>query len=146
MSNVIANIAIMNSLLIEVPISRTPAAGDEYTFRLNDTIVKAEIYGIELVTATQLAVTPSGNPVIAESNAPNISITLVEQRTMKQFTQDMPGTRLVPSLYQGLTQIFKPRKIDTTKTKVRINNVGTLAIGQSIVLQLYYNINPDKEV
>lgn len=146
MSNIIANLAIYNSLIVEAKINRTPQNGDSYTFDFNSTLAKAQIYGIELITAEQLSASPSGNTVIAQNAANGLIFTFTQYKTELQFTQDMPGTRLVPSLYQGITPIWKPRKISLEKSFFQITDNTNLNLNDTVLLQFFFELDRTKEI
>jgi len=141
MSDVISQLVVKQTLLVELivpPGVVSPGNVYKWPSAFLQKITGKMVYGVELVTDTQLTRSPSGAVVLPAADAANIVVTLVEQASNLKFVQEMPGTRLIPSLYNGYTQFLRPRMIDFTQCEVKVTDAGTIAAGQSILLNTYY--------
>lgn len=137
-------IAVCRQDLLEIPIDNTPAAGNQYKFQLtqNNYLNKPDvmIYGLEVVSAAEMAVSPTGRTVIPAVDVPNLILNIFQRGQTTQFGRNYPATRLRPSLYDGITQYFNPKAIDLNLSYVQMVAAGTMANGQSICLNVYYKI------
>lgn len=139
MNDVISQILVEKTLLIEIKLAAI-GLGNTNIFGINQTLNKdnARVYGMEVVTATQLTLSPSGRPLIAQALAANFTLNLVEKVGSLEFVQKMPLTRLLPSLYNGYTQAFKERNLDLNRSNIQVNDTAGLVNTESICLLIYY--------
>jgi len=135
-------IAVCRQDLLEIPIDNTPAQGNQYKFQLTQNnflnVPDVIIYGIEVLSTTEMAVSPTGRTLITAANVPNLILNIFERGQTTQFGRNYPATRLRPSLYDGITQYFNPRPIDLNLSYVQMVAAGTMASGESICLNVYY--------
>lgn len=139
MNDVISQILVEKTLLIEIPLNNVGQGGVNI-FGINQTLNKdnARVYGIEAVTRTQLTVSPSLRPLVTQANAANFTLKLVEKNGSLEFVQNMPLTRFIPSLYNGYTQAFKERNLDLNRSAVVVNDTTGLSNTESVCLLIYY--------
>jgi hypothetical protein len=145
MNDVISQILVERSLLIEVPLVNI-GLGATLNFGINQTLNKdnARVYGIEVVTATQLTRSPTDRPLIAQALAAQFTLTLVEKKGSLEFVQKMPLTRYLPNLYNGYTQALKQRNLDLNRSNITINDVAGLSNATSVCFNIYYCLYGEK--
>lgn len=131
---------IDHSYGVELKITSAPAAGLVVNFtdipQLRKGTTPVKVIGIEAFTASQLAVSPLGNPVIAAADVTGIVCTFAVG--LKEDIYKVPLVDLVPALNNGLIRIFREKEINYTKSYITILNVGTLAQNQAIMFNFIY--------
>ena len=140
--DVISQLVLKQTVTIELSLAGSAiAAGNTYKFESDfmDKVRNKVVLGVEFVTASQLAISPTKNrPVVVQADAQNFVLSLVEKKSNLKFVDTTPATRFIPSLYNGYTQVFKPRMIAWTSSEVKIVAAGTIANTQSVVLLVYF--------
>jgi hypothetical protein len=103
------NLIIKRSQLIEAQFTGTPAAGKKYQFTEIPNISRNNIivYGFEAFTATQLAVTPNNNTVVASGVSDQLVITLIDSDNKERIYQ-LPYYTAIRSLNGGFVLMVKP--------------------------------------
>ena len=83
------NLIIKRSQLIEAQFTGTPATGKKYQFTEIPNISRNNIviYGFEAFTATQLAVTPNNNTVVASGVSDQLVVTLIDNDNKERVYQ-----------------------------------------------------------
>lgn len=135
------NLIIKRSQLVEAPINGTPATGKKYPFTQVPNISRNNIiiYGFEVFTAAQLAVTPSNNTVIADAAKPNIVITFVDDNNVERVYQ-IPYTALIASANGGFIRMVKPFILNLTKSYVQLVSTSDINAGEVASVNLYYSL------
>lgn len=135
------NLIIKRSQLIEVQFSGTPAAGARYQFTEVPNISRNNIliYGFEAFSATQLAVTPNQNTVIAASVQDQLTLTLVDNNNNERIYQ-IPYYTAIRSLNGGFVLMVKPFVLNLTKSYAVLTNATGVNSGEVACLNLYYSI------
>ncbi len=137
------NLIIKNSQLVQAVItSAAPAYGQTCYFEDIPNISKGNValYGLEAYTAAQMAVSPSGNAVIAAADAINIGVTLVTTDSNFKQVENQPYYNFIRSNNAGFVVLLNDIKIDLTKCFITINASGTLAQNQVVLFNLYYRL------
>jgi hypothetical protein len=134
-------IIVKRSQLVEFQINGTPAVGRKYTALEIPNISRNNItvYGVEVFNATQLATTPNNNTVIAAANTHHVVLTLVDNNNL-EFIYQMPIYSLVRSLNGGFIIPIQPRILNLTRSYIQLNGAGSLADGQVVAVNLYYDL------
>lgn len=141
------NLIIKNSQLVQaVIISSAPAYGQTYYFEDIPNISKGNIalYGIEAYSASQMAVSPTGNTVVSAANSLNLSVTLVTTENNFKQIENQPYYNFIRSNNAGFVVLLNAIRIDLTKCFITINAAGTLAQNQVALFNLYYSLIPGK--
>ncbi len=135
------NLIIKRSQLIEAQIKGSVGVGKNYPFTQIPNISRNNIiiYGFELFSATQLAVTPTNNTVVAATALPNIVITFVDNNNVQRVYQ-IPAYTLVSSLNGGFIKMVKPFILDLTSSFVQLVSTSNVNLNESVSLNLYYTI------
>ena len=135
------NLIIKRSQLVEAQINGTPATGKKYPFTQVPNISRNNIiiYGFEVFTAAQLAVTPSNNTVIADAAKANLVITFVDDNNVERVYQ-IPYTALIASANGGFIRMVKPFILNLTKSYVQLVSTTDINAGEVASVNLYYSL------
>jgi|GEM_PF-858256 hypothetical protein len=135
------NIIIKRSQIVECQFTGTPATNKRYPFLTIPNLSRNNIilYGIEALTADQLAVTPNSNTVIASSNAVNVVVTL-RDNNKDEFLYQYPIYNLIRANVGGFFTLIKPRIINLTDCVCQLVAAGTIATNQVAAFNLIYSI------
>jgi hypothetical protein len=135
------NLIIKRSQLVEAQIVGTPAAGKKYQFTDVPNISRNNIiiYGFEVFTAAQLAVTPNNNTVIASDKSDQLVITLVDNEN-REIIYQLPYYTAIRSLNGGFVLMVKPFILNLTRSYVQITSATGISENQVASVNLYYSI------
>ena len=135
------NLIIKRSQLIEAQFTGTPAAGKKYQFTEIPNISRNNIivYGFEAFTATQLAITPNNNTVVAASTSDQLVVTLIDNDNKERIYQ-LPYYTAIRSLNGGFVLMVKPFILNLTRSYVQITSTTGINANDVASLNLYYSI------
>ena len=135
------NLIIKRSQLIEAQFTGTPAAGKKYQFTEIPNISRNNIivYGFEAFTATQLAVTPNNNTVVAAGVSDQLVVTLIDSDNKERIYQ-LPYYTAIRSLNGGFVLMVKPFILNLTRSYVQITDATGISANQVASFNLYYSI------
>jgi hypothetical protein len=135
------NLIIKRSQLIEAQFTGTPAAGKKYQFTEIPNISRNNIivYGFEAFTATQLAVTPNNNTVVASSVSDQLVVTLIDNDNKERVYQ-LPYYTAIRSLNGGFVLMVKPFILNLTRSYVQITSATGINANEVASFNLYYSI------
>lgn len=135
------NLIIKRSQIVECQFTGTIATNKRYPFLTIPNLSRNNIilYGIEALTADQLAVTPNSNVVIASSNVDGVVVTL-RDNNKDEFMYQFPCYNLVRQYVGGFYTLIKPRIINLTDCSCQLTAVGTIATNEVIAFNLIYSI------
>jgi hypothetical protein len=135
------NLIIKRSQLIEAQFTGTPAAGKKYQFTEIPNISRNNIivYGFEAFTATQLAVTPNNNTVIASGVSDQLVVTLIDNDNKERVYQ-LPYYTAIRSLNGGFVLMVKPFILNLTRSYVQITSATGISANEVASINLYYSI------
>jgi hypothetical protein len=135
------NLIIKRSQLVEAQIVGTPAAGKKYQFTDVPNISRNNIiiYGFEVFTAAQLAVTPNNNTVIPSTVSDQLVITLVDNEN-REIIYQLPYYTAIRSLNGGFVLMVKPFILNLTRSYVQITSATGISESQVASVNLYYSI------
>jgi hypothetical protein len=135
------NLIIKRSQLIEAQFTGTPAAGKKYQFTEIPNISRNNIivYGFEAFTATQLAVTPNNNTVVASGVSDQLVVTLIDSDNKERIYQ-LPYYTAIRSLNGGFVLMVKPFILNLTRSYVQITSATGINANEVASFNLYYSI------
>jgi hypothetical protein len=135
------NLIIKRSQLIEAQFTGTPAAGKKYQFTEIPNISRNNIivYGFEAFTATQLAVTPNNNTVVAAGVSDQLVVTLIDSDNKERIYQ-LPYYTAIRSLNGGFVLMVKPFILNLTRSYVQITSATGINANEVASFNLYYSI------
>jgi hypothetical protein len=135
------NLIIKRSQLIEAQFTGTPAAGKKYQFTEIPNISRNNIivYGFEAFTATQLAVTPNNNTVVASGVSDQLVVTLIDSDNKERVYQ-LPYYTAIRSLNGGFVLMVKPFILNLTRSYVQITSASGINANEVASFNLYYSI------
>ena len=135
------NLIIKRSQLIEAQFTGTPAAGKKYQFTEIPNISRNNIviYGFEAFTATQLAVTPNNNTVVAAGVSDQLVVTLIDNDNKERVYQ-LPYYTAIRSLNGGFVLMVKPFILNLTRSYVQITSATGISANEVASFNLYYSI------
>ena len=135
------NLIIKRSQLIEAQFTGTPAAGKKYQFTEIPNISRNNIivYGFEAFTATQLAVTPNNNTVVAAGVSDQLVVTLIDSDNKERIYQ-LPYYTAIRSLNGGFVLVVKPFILNLTRSYVQITSATGINANEVASFNLYYSI------
>ena len=135
------NLIIKRSQLIEAQFTGTPATGKKYQFTEIPNISRNNIviYGFEAFTATQLAVTPNNNTVVASGVSDQLVVTLIDNENKERVYQ-LPYYTAIRSLNGGFVLMVKPFILNLTRSYVQITSATGISANEVAIFNLYYSI------
>ena len=135
------NLIIKRSQLIEAQFTGTPATGKKYQFTEIPNISRNNIviYGFEAFTATQLAVTPNNNTVVAAGVSDQLVVTLIDNDNKERVYQ-LPYYTAIRSLNGGFVLMVKPFILNLTRSYVQITSATGITAKEVASINLYYSI------
>ena len=135
------NLIIKRSQLIEAQFTGTPATGKKYQFTEIPNISRNNIviYGFEAFTATQLAVTPNNNTVVAAGVSDQLVVTLIDDDNKERVYQ-LPYYTAIRSLNGGFVLMVKPFILNLTRSYVQITSATGISANEVASINLYYSI------
>jgi len=138
MNNLVAN----RSQLVYAQLGSTGgsvAAGNPYRFTPveNMTQLNIAVYGVEAFGATQLAVTPDGYTVVANSVLDQLALTLVD-KTGNEVLKDFPCYNLVRANIGGFVNLFADYNLDMVKCYVKVTDTTGITAGNVVAFNWYY--------
>ena len=135
------NLIIKRSQLIEAQFTGTPAAGKKYQFTEIPNISRNNIivYCFEAFTATQLAVTPNNNTVVAAGVSDQLVVTLIDSDNKERIYQ-LPYYTAIRSLNGGFVLMVKPFILNLTRSYVQITSATGINANEVASFNLYYSI------
>ena len=135
------NLIIKRSQLIEAQFTGTPASGKKYQFTEIPNISRNNIivYGFEAFTATQLAVTPNNNTVVASGVSDQLVVTLIDSDNKERIYQ-LPYYTAIRSLNGGFVLMVKPFILNLTRSYVQITSASGINANEVASFNLYYSI------
>lgn len=135
------NLIIKRSQIVECQFTGTPATNKRYPFLTIPNLSRNNIilYGIEALTADQLAVTPNSNTVIASSNAVNVVVTL-RDNNKDEFLYQYPIYNLIRTNVGGFFTLLKPRIINLTDCACQLVAAGSITSNQVAAFNIIYSI------
>ena len=135
------NLIIKRSQLIEAQFTGTPASGKKYQFTEIPNISRKNIivYGFEAFTATQLAVTPNNNTVVAAGVSDQLVVTLIDSDNKERIYQ-LPYYTAIRSLNGGFVLMVKPFILNLTRSYVQITSATGINANEVASFNLYYSI------
>ena len=135
------NLIIKRSQLIEAQFTGTPATGKKYQFTEIPNISRNNIviYGFEAFTATQLAVTPNNNTVVAAGVSDQLVVTLIDNDNKERVYQ-LPYYTAIRSLNGGFVLMVKPFILNLTRSYVQITSASGISANEVASFNLYYSI------
>ena len=135
------NLIIKRSQLIEAQFTGTPATGKKYQFTEIPNISRNNIviYGFEAFTATQLAVTPNNNTVVASGVSDQLVVTLIDNDNKERVYQ-LPYYTAIRSLNGGFVLMVKPFILNLTRSYVQITSATGINANEVASFNLYYSI------
>jgi hypothetical protein len=135
------NLIIKRSQLIEAQFTGTPATGKKYQFTEIPNISRNNIviYGFEAFTATQLAVTPNNNTVVASGVSDQLVVTLIDNDNKERVYQ-LPYYTAIRSLNGGFVLMVKPFILNLTRSYVQITSATGITANEVASINLYYSI------
>jgi hypothetical protein len=135
------NLIIKRSQLIEAQFTGTPATGKKYQFTEIPNISRNNIviYGFEAFTATQLAVTPNNNTVVAAGVSDQLVVTLIDNDNKERVYQ-LPYYTAIRSLNGGFVLMVKPFILNLTRSYVQITSATGITANEVASINLYYSI------
>jgi hypothetical protein len=135
------NLIIKRSQLIEAQFTGTPATGKKYQFTEIPNISRNNIviYGFEAFTATQLAVTPNNNTVVASGVSDQLVVTLIDNDNKERVYQ-LPYYTAIRSLNGGFVLMVKPFILNLTRSYVQITSASGINANEVASINLYYSI------
>lgn len=128
-------IKIWNSYLVELNYATAPAAGSTLNFKDVPFLKDVWIYGIEVITADQMSVSPSSATMATKANTIKGSLTIQDGNVEKLY--QVPNGQLITQDNAGIVKEFQPMKINLTKCYVQMYAAGINA-GESICFNFIY--------
>lgn len=135
------NLIIKRSQLVRFQITGTPSVGNKYyaTEVPNISRNNVVLYGYEIFTADQLAVTPQNETVIPSSANDQVVLTWRDNYKV-EFVYQMPIYTAIRSLNGGFIVLLKPRIINLTDSYIQLTSTAGISSNQVVAANIYYDI------
>lgn len=101
-------------------------------------LLDAQVYGLMMYTNGSVGFSPNNAPVVTNGGAANILVTFQELQTSNQFVNQAAYTDFCPTFNNGAVRIFKPRKVNWSKSYIQVINTTGLTAGQSVIIDVIY--------
>lgn len=132
------NFIIDRAKLIEIQITQT-GQGSYLQFPTNmDDLNNAKIYGMQIITSTQLTTSPAGRPVITDADMAAIGVTLAEMPGSNKRIDTLPAYSTNRELNAGRFFEWKGFVWNPSSSKINVLASGVLATTDSILFMVYY--------
>jgi len=117
----------------------TVSSGQIYNMTVAPQILlDAYVYGIACYVNTSVGYSPNNAPVVTAVEAANVLMTLQAMDNSDQFVWLAPYTDFCPTFNNGALRIFKPRKINWSKSYVQLINSTGVTAGHSVIIDVIY--------
>lgn len=124
--------------LWEIPLT-TVDNGQIYNMTVAPQILlDAYVYGIATYLSTTMGYSPNNAPVVSSAEGANVLMTLQALEDSDQFIWLAPYTDFTPSVNNGAIRIFKPRKVNWSKSYVQLINSTGVTAGHSVIIDVFY--------
>lgn len=135
------NLVVKRSQLVEAQIVGAPATGKRYQFTEIPNLSRNNVvlYGIEAYSATQLAVSPNNNTVIANAQIDQLCLTLVDNNNQELIYQ-LPYYSAIRSLNGGFPFLVKPFVLNLTRSYIQLTDSTGFSANQVALINIYYQI------
>lgn len=131
-------LVIKNSYLASIIFNSAPSNGQKLYFKDIPTLRDKTIVGVEAYSASDLAVTPDGNTSIADADADQITITLVD-KNQNEFIFNMPVLNFNPRSQGGFIREISPAKVDFTRSYITVTDSTGIGANEAIAFTFYYH-------
>lgn len=132
---------ITNSYLAEINFAAAAAAGQRVYFKdiptltPRDGVTTIQTVGLEVISSTELAVSPNGNTVVSAANLATITLTLTV--VSKEVCFQIPCNTLRTTLNGGIIRRFFNLPVNIVKSYVQVVTAG-IGAGESVLFNFYY--------
>lgn len=134
------NLIIKRSQIAEAQITGTPSVGKKYQFIEIPNLSRNNIllYGFEVYTRTQLAVTPMGNTVIPVAATHHVVLSFRDVNKV-EFVYQCPIYNLIRSNVGGFITMITPRLINLTDSYIQLTDASLIAQDEVVAVNLFYS-------
>ena len=134
------NLIIKRSQIAEAQITGTPSVGKKYQFIEIPNLSRNNIllYGFEVYTRTQLAVTPMGNVVIPVAATHHVVLSFRDVNKV-EFVYQCPIYNLIRSNVGGFITMITPRLINLTDSYIQLTDASAVAQDEVVAVNLFYS-------
>ena len=135
------NLIIKRSQIVRAQITGTPAVGNKYYFTDVPNLSRNNVilYGFEVFTADQLAITPQNETVIPSSANDQVVLSWRDNNKI-EFVYQMPIYTAIRSLNGGFIVLLKPRIINLTDSYIQLTSTSGISTNQVVAANIYYDI------
>lgn len=135
------NLIIKRSQLVEAQVTGSAAVGKKYQFLEIPNLSRNNImlYGFEVYTADQLAVTPNGNTVIPSARANQVVVSFRDTNKV-EFVYQVPAYNLIRSNVGGFITMITPRLINLTDSYIQLTATTGISVDEVLAVNLYYSL------
>jgi hypothetical protein len=134
------NLIIKRSQIAEAQLTGSISVGKKYAFTEIPNMSRNNIllYGFEVYSRTQLAVTPLGNIPIVAAGVPHITLSFRDVNKV-EFVYQMPLYNLIRSNVSGFITMITPRLINLTDSYVQVTATASLNVDEVVPVNLFYS-------
>jgi len=135
------NLIIKRSQLVRAKITGTPSVGNKFYFTEVPNISRNNvvIFGFEVFTAAQLAITPQNETVIAQAAQDQVTITWRDNNKI-EFVYQMPIYTAIRANNGGFIVLMKPRIINLTDSYIQLTDTTGINSNEVVAVNIYYDI------
>jgi len=135
------NLIIKRSQIVRAKVTGTPSVGNKYYFTDVPNISRNNVvlYGFEVFTAAQLAVTPQAETVIPQSAQDQVTITWRDNNKI-EFIYQMPIYTAIRANNGGFIILLKPRIINLTDSYIQLTDTTGVSSNEVVAANIYYDI------
>jgi hypothetical protein len=128
---------IKKTYLIEVNLQSVGANAQN---RIGDVpaLRNKKITAIEVYSAAEVSVAPSGGTMIVAADLPKLGLTVINQETTEEFIRQMPLFNLNPPSNGGLIRAMDPTPVQFEKSYLTVFDTTGLAAAEKVCLNVHY--------
>jgi hypothetical protein len=128
---------IKNSYLASINFPSAPGNGQKLFFNDIPVLRDKKITGMEMLSAGDLAVSPNLNTVIADADADQIVITLVNKNN-QEFIYQTPVLNYSPRNQNGLIRAICPTYIDFQRSYITVCDNTGISANEVVLFNFFY--------
>jgi len=98
---------------------------------------------VEIYTATQLTITPSGLTTVTDAGLTGLIVNLADNTNFNRVFQ-LPAVALNVELNNGVPREFEPFKLVMQKSFIQITDATNLVVNQAVYVNISYFEQPDQ--
>jgi hypothetical protein len=127
---------VEKSYLVELNLGTVVGTQRQVSFQFIPQLKDAIIYGVEVFSASQMAISPNGSAVVTALGLTNLTVTFAVGDDQDIFLQ--PIADLNPALVSGFIRMYNNKRFNLTKSFITMQGVANIAANQAVLFNFLY--------